>query len=53
MHIYLKNNKTHDNNDNNNERKWSYGLKETLLVICKFYIISVDVQRVSNSLFSN
>ena len=40
-----------NNNSNSNERKWSYCLKENVLVVCKFYIICMDIQRVLNSLF--
>ena len=38
-------------NSNSNERKWSYCLKEILLIVYKFYIICMDVQKVYNSLF--
>ena len=40
-----------NDNSNSNERKWSYCLKEILHVVCKFYIICMDIQRVPNSLF--
>ena len=46
-------NHRHDNsNSNSNEHKWSYCLKEILLVVCTFYIFCMDIQRVPNSLFS-
>ena len=40
-----------NNNSNSNERKWSYCLKQILLLACKFYIICIDIQRLPNSLF--
>ena len=49
---YNINNVNHKNdNSNSNERKWSYCLKEILLVVCTFYIFCMDIQRVPNSLF--
>ena len=49
---YNINNVNHRNdNSNSNERKWSYCLKEILLVVCTFYIFCMDIQRVPNSLF--
>ena len=51
---YYKNNNSNnirDKNGNSNERKWSYCLKVILLFVCKFYIISMDIRRVSYSLF--
>ena len=57
IYIYIatrnSSNKVNDENanSNSNERKWSYCLKEILLVVRKFYIICMDVQRVLNSLF--
>ena len=46
------NNVNHKNdNSNSNERKWPYCLREILLVVCKFYIFCMDIQRVPNSLF--
>ena len=54
-YICLWNNRNNVNvkndNSNSNERKWLYCLKEFLLVVCKFYIISMDIQRLPNSLF--
>ena len=40
-----------DDNSSSNERKRSYCLKEILLVVYKFYIICMNIQRVPNSLF--
>ena len=55
VYITTKNNSNsvNDKNDNSNsnELKWSYCLKEILLVVCKFCIICMDFQRVLNSLF--
>ena len=49
---YNINNVNHRNdNSNSNEHKWSYCLKEILLVVCTFYIFCMDIQRVPNSLF--
>ena len=51
---YNINNVNHKNDNstsNRNERKWSYCLKEVLLVVCTFYIICMDIQRVPNFLF--
>ena len=52
---YNINNVNHRNdnsNNNSNERKWSYCLREILLLVCTFYIFWMDIQRVPNSLFS-
>ena len=45
------NHKNDNSNSNSNERKWSNCLKEILLVVCKFYVFCMDIQRVPNSLF--
>ena len=46
------NNVNHKNDSSNsNERKWSYCLKKILLVVYKFYLICMDMQRVPSSLF--
>ena len=46
------NHRNNNSNNNSNERKWSYCLREILLVVCTFYIFWMDIQRVPNSLFS-
>ena len=51
LYYYQKITSIDHKNDNSDECKWSYCLKEILLVICKFYIICMDIQRVSSSLF--
>ena len=53
--ILPKNNSNNVNqkceNSNSNEGAWSYCLKEILLVVYKFYIICMNIQRVPNTLF--
>ena len=44
-------NNINNKNVNRNESKRSHSPKEILLVVCEFYIISMDIQRLSNSLF--
>ena len=44
-------NNINNENVNRNESKRSHSPKEILLVVCEFYIISMDIQRLSNSLF--
>ena len=50
---YNINNVNHRNGNSkstSNERKWSYCLKETLVVVCTFYIFCMDIQRAPKSL---
>ena len=48
---HINNVNQRNDNSNSNEHKWSYCLKEILLVVCTFYIFCMDIQRVPNSLF--
>ena len=45
------NHKNDNSNSKSNEPNWSYCLKESILVVCTFYIFCMDIQRVLNSLF--
>ena len=56
IYIYIilpknNSNKVSHKNDNGKEHKWSYCLKEILLVVCKFHIFWMIIQTVPNSWF--